>query len=92
MMRSMRTTLTIDDDLLAALKERAFQEGVPLKQMVNQTLRRGLDAQTRPTRRKPYRAATFALGQPLLPSLDKSLAIASALEDEEIARKLQLRK
>ncbi|MEQ8484607.1 MAG: hypothetical protein RIB46_09610 [Pseudomonadales bacterium] len=88
----MRTTLTIDDDLLAALKERAFQEGVPLKQMVNQTLRRGLDAQTRPTRRKPYRAATFALGQPLLPSLDKSLAIASALEDEEIARKLQLRK
>lgn len=55
-------------------------------------LRRGLDAQTRPARRKPYRAATFALGQPLLPSLDKSLAIASALEDEEIARKLQLRK
>jgi hypothetical protein len=92
MMLTMRTTLTIDDHLMAELKERAHREGVPLKQIVNQTLRRGLDTNRQPDKRKPYRATTYAMGQPLVPSLDKSLALAAALEDEEIARKLALRK
>lgn len=91
-MRFMRTTLTIDDDLMAALKERSHRQNVPLKQVVNQMLRRGLEADAQRTARKPFRAKTFAMGQPLVPSLDKSLAIAAALEDEEIARKLALRK
>jgi hypothetical protein len=77
-MPPMRTTLTIDDQLLAELNERA--------------LRRGLQADTPQAPRKPFRAKTFAMGQPLVPSLDKSLALAAALEDEEIARKLALRK
>jgi hypothetical protein len=88
----MRTTLTIDDQLLAELKERALRQNVPLKQVVNQVLRRGLQADTPQAPRKPFRAKTFAMGQPLVPSLDKSLALAAALEDEEIARKLALRK
>lgn len=88
----MRTTLTIDDQLFAELKERAHREGVPLKQVVNQALRRGLDASRQPPRRGSYRARTYAMGRALVPSLDKSLAIAAALEDEEIARKLVLRK
>lgn len=87
----MRTTLTIDDQLLAELKERAHREGVPLKQVVNQALRRGLQGQGQ-AKRKRYRATTFAMGHPAVPDLDKSLAIAAALEDEEIARKLVLRK
>ncbi len=87
----MRTTLTIDDQLLAELKERAHREGVPLKQLVNQVLRRGLDAPP-PAERKRYRARTFSMGQPAVPGLDKSLAIAAGLEDEEVARKLVLRK
>lgn len=86
----MRTTLTIDDQLLAELKERAHREGVPLKQVVNQTLRRGLNVPARPSRRKTHR--TYSMGRALVPSLDKSLAIAAGLEDEEIARKLVLRK
>jgi len=91
-MQIMRTTLTIDDQLMAELKERAHREGVPFKQVVNQTLRRGLDADVHSNKRKPFRARTFAMGQPLMADLDKSLAIASGLEDEEIARKLSLRK
>ena len=38
----MRTTLTLDDDLAEALKERAKLLDVPFKQVVNDTLRRGL--------------------------------------------------
>ena len=38
----MRTTLTIDDDLADSLKEQARQNNLPFKQVVNETLRRGL--------------------------------------------------
>jgi len=38
----MRTTLTLDDDLVVALKERAQVLRKPFKQVVNDVLRRGL--------------------------------------------------
>ena len=38
----MRTTLTLDDDLAAALREQARRADQPFKQVVNDTLRRGL--------------------------------------------------
>ena len=38
----MRTTLTLDDDLAEALKERAKLQDVPFNQVVNDALRRGL--------------------------------------------------
>ena len=38
----MRTTLTLDDDLAAALKEQAQRVGEPFKKVVNDILRRGL--------------------------------------------------
>ena len=40
----MRTTLTLDDDVAAALKERARRLARPFKQVVNDALRRGLAA------------------------------------------------
>lgn len=38
----MRTTLTIDDDLYDALRERASVQGVAFREVVNDALRRGL--------------------------------------------------
>ncbi|MDE2640962.1 MAG: antitoxin [Chloroflexota bacterium] len=38
----MRTTLTLDDDLAAALKEQARLLDKPFKQVVNDALRRGM--------------------------------------------------
>lgn len=38
----MRTTVTIDDELLRAAKERAARRGVPLGDVVNQALQREL--------------------------------------------------
>ena len=38
----MRTTLTLDNDLAEALQEQALLLGISFKQVVNDTLRRGL--------------------------------------------------
>jgi hypothetical protein len=42
MMLSMRTTLTIDDDLVGILKRKAREMDKPFKELVNTALRRGL--------------------------------------------------
>jgi hypothetical protein len=90
----MRTTLTIEDDLMRDLRDVAHREGLSFKQMVNRLLRLGLERMQEPRPRKRYRLPTFSMGMPVggAASLDKALAIATGLEDEEIARKLELRK
>ncbi len=40
----MRTTLTLDDNLLLTLKRKAAESNIPFKTIVNQTLQRGLEA------------------------------------------------
>lgn len=46
----MRTTLTLDNDLAEALQEQAFLLGISFKQVVNDTLRRGLSPRTQKER------------------------------------------
>jgi hypothetical protein len=89
----MRTTLTLDDDLAAALKEAAHRSGESFKQVVNDALRAGLVAGTTPSRAKRYRVKPVSLGGVRSGvDLDRALQTADALEDEEIARKIELRK
>lgn len=57
----MRTTLTLDDDLADALKEQAKLLDVPFKQVVNDTLRRGL-APAAPEDRPVFRVRPFRSG------------------------------
>jgi len=89
----MRTTLTIDDELAATLKESSRRSGKPFKQLLNETLRAGLQAQQAPPRPKQYRIRPKALGG-VVPGLDldKALRLADALEDEAIARELEARR
>ena len=92
MMPSMRTTVRVDDDVLEALKAQARKENVSLTRLINRTLKAGLQAgAARRPKRAAYRERTHALGMPQVP-LDKALALAAALDDEEITRKLALRK
>ena len=51
----MRTTLTLDDDLADALRERARLLDLPFKQVVNDVLRRGLSPNTKGSRSDEYR-------------------------------------
>lgn len=88
----MRTTLTLERDVALALREEARRSGRPLKRVVNETLRAGLAVRKRPSGRR-YRLSPVALGG-VVPGvdIDKALRLADALEDEAIARKLDLRK
>jgi hypothetical protein len=84
----MRTTVDIDPHLLRRLRDEAVREGIPFKDALNRALRRGFERAHTGT--EPYECPTFEMGTPLRP-LDKALALADVLEDEEVARKLSLR-
>ena len=88
----MRSTVRIDDDLMIELRQRAREESVSLTRMLNRTLRAGLfRAQPTGAGATPFRQQRVAMGRPRV-DLDKALALAARLEDEEVARKLSLRK
>lgn len=86
----MRTTVTLDPDVAARLKELAKQRGVPFKEVLNSTLRAGLAAGQDTARRYRLATARLQLRQGL--NLDSALRLAAAMEDDEIVRKLELRK
>lgn len=54
----MRTTLTLDDDVARLLHDTVHRERRPLKQVVNDALRRGLAAElpSTPFRTTPHRS------------------------------------
>ena len=57
----MRTTLTLDDDVADALKERARRLDQSYKEVVNDVLRRGLRPDA-PRSDEPYRVRTHSTG------------------------------
>ena len=61
-MSTMRTTLTLDNDLAQSLKERARLLDVPFKQVVNDTLRRGLSPASSDASPATYRVFPNASG------------------------------
>jgi hypothetical protein len=85
----MRTTVRIDADLLAELKERARTAGTSVTDLVNRALRAGLAAMK--PRPRPVRIRTVDMGTPKV-DLDRALHLAAELENEEILRKLAQRK
>ncbi len=87
----MRTTLTIDDDLLRQLKQQAVKTRVPLRRLVNTALRNGLTAKQPSRHKTAYTSPSFSMGEPAI-ALDKALALAANLEESEVLRELELRK
>jgi len=86
----MRTTVDLDPDVDARLRALARERGVPLRTVINDALRAGIQpgADAAP----PYTLPTRRLGVRPGIDLDKSLRLAAQLEDDEIVRKLDLRK
>jgi hypothetical protein len=76
----MRTTLTLDDDVAAALERLRKSRDASLKQLVNEALRRGLEEMRgRPKRREPMQTRSVALGRVRVSGIDdigEALAIA----------------
>ena len=86
----MRTTLTIDDHIARDLKELAHRTGKPFKVVVNEALEAGLVAGRTRRRPKRYQLRPASLGAVRGDvDLDRSLALADVLEDEERMRKIE---
>jgi hypothetical protein len=86
----MRTTVTLDPDVERILKAQMRERGVSFKQALNDAIRSARNAPAK--RRKRFVQQTFSLGREQNFPWDKALAAADAMEDEELIRKLALRK
>ena len=86
---SVRTTVTLDDDLAELLKQRARERDVPFKRVLNEAIRAGLE---RRGRSKPYRMKPRDLGVRPGVDLTRALSMAAELEDVELLRKLEQRR
>ena len=84
----MRTTVTLDADVQALVETAMRERGINFKQAVNDAIRAGLA----PRRRSRFKQRTFALGVRPEIDYDTVMHLVAALEDEEIIRKLELRK
>lgn len=89
MMRHMRTTLTIDDDLAALLHEQARRTGRTFRDVVNEAIRDGL---LRGASESSCVPPVHELG--IRPGVDltKALQLVGQLEDEEVVRKMEIGK
>jgi predicted transcriptional regulator len=59
----MRTTLTLDEDVAARLKSLARRSGLAFRQVVNDTLRRGLARTSRSSSAAPFTVSARDLGR-----------------------------
>jgi hypothetical protein len=87
----MRTTVTLDPDVERLLKSAARERGVSFKQALNEAIRAGL-APANAGRKRRFVQKTYSLGPEQNFRWDKALAAADAIEDEELIRKVSLRK
>lgn len=84
----MRTTVDLDADLLERIRREATRRGVPFKELLNATLRRGLAARPASTG-KPYVLPTRRMGVVREGiSLDKALALADELDNRDASGEL----
>ncbi|MBM3674540.1 MAG: ribbon-helix-helix protein, CopG family [Actinobacteria bacterium] len=86
----MRTTVTLDPDTEALVKELMQREGLSFKEAVNRAIRAGLTPAA--GRRARFRQRSFAMGERAGIDYDRALQLAGRLEDDEIARKAALGK
>jgi hypothetical protein len=82
--------VTLDPDVESLIRIAMKQRGQSFKEALNSAIRAGL-TRDRPGKRH-FVQQTFALGAEQNFRWDKALAAADALEDEELTRKLSLRK
>jgi hypothetical protein len=76
----MRTTLTIDDDVAAALERLQKASDASMKQLINEALRRGIrEMNEKPKRREQFRTRAVDLGRLRVSTIDdigEALAMA----------------
>ena len=87
----MRTTVTLDPDVERLLRNAMKERSISFKEALNEAARIGLTARGR-TRSAKFTQKTFRMGASQEFRWDKALSVAESMEDEELSRKIALRK
>ena len=87
----MRTTVTLDADVERLIRDAMKERQISFKEALNQAARIGLRSKER-NRGPKFTQKTFRMGEEQGFRWDKALSVADAIEDEELTRKLTLRK
>ena len=87
----MRTTVTLDPDVERLIKDAMRERSISFKEALNEAARLGLRGKER-KRAQKFAQKTFRMGEGQEFRWDKALAVADAIEDEELSRKLTWRK
>jgi hypothetical protein len=85
----MRTTLTLEPDVAKLIEREAHRQRKPIKQIVNEALRRGLTSPALMRGRKPFRVQPHVTS--LRPGIDVARFnhLADELEDEALVEKMR---
>ena len=87
----MRTTVTLDPDVEKLIRDAMKERDISFKEALNEAARIGLGGKGL-KRVKKFTQKSFRMGEEQEFRWDKALAVADAIEDEELSRKLALRK
>lgn len=87
----MRTTVTLDPDVERLIRDAMRERALSFKEALNEAARTGLRG-TGPKRARKFAQKSFRMGEAQEFRWDKALAVAAAMEDEELTRKLAVRK
>ncbi len=79
----MRTTLTIDDDVLERARAVAAKLHTPFRAVVNEALRAGLTQVEKPAKQRPYKTKPHAMGLYQSRNLDNIQELLAQVEGED---------
>lgn len=79
----MRTTLTIDDDVLDTARTIAERMHTPFRRVLNEALRVGLRTVEEPAKKRPYRTHPRKLGLRAGRNLDNIRELLAQVEGED---------
>jgi len=79
----MRTTLSIDDDVIERARAVAARLGTPFKMIVNEALRAGLDQVEQPAKQRPYKTQPHRMGLRQGRNLDNIQELLAQIEGED---------
>jgi hypothetical protein len=80
----MRTTLSLDDDVIQKAKKAAAKSGRPFRYVVNAALRAGLDVIALPGDAVPYKTKPHKMGIREGRNLDNVQDLLAQLEGEDV--------
>jgi tryptophan synthase alpha subunit len=79
----MRTTLSLDDDVIQKAKKAALKSGKPFRQVVNAALRAGLDIIAEPAEATPYITKAHNMSLKSGRNLDNVQELLAHIEGED---------